>query len=278
MKNKSTFIFITVILSVLVVYALLTNVLLPVITKNPIEVATPSIKEDQKKAAKKKAEAVEKEEPLPDSLKTGSRHQARAKLLELTKAEKFLQSKLRLVNDDSMYLVLNLDKKIAVLELKGVPIHVTPVLKFKVSSTIKNQQAENLLNWMAEPFILKNDSATIPKFQFIEKIAPKDTTEANQEVATTEPPKRGDVYIVMNFERNLRLVIRQDEKPDQEGRKNITRLRRKYMKEEIVSSLSALVNFNRELAMPTIEIVLPKTDATILYRALPYKPKLILYL
>ena len=278
MKNKSAFIIITVLLSLLLIYALLINVLLPVITKNaiPVETAKVSMKEDLQ-TTKKKVTAVE-EEPLPDSLKAGTRNQAREKLLELTKTEKFLQSRLKLVTDDSMYLVLNLDKKVAVLELKGVPIHITPITRIKVSSTIKNQPAETLYNWIAEPFKLENESSTIPKHQFIEKIAPRDTTEANQEVATLEPPKRGDVYIVMDFERNLRLIIRQDEKPDKEGRNNIIRLRWKQMKDEITGSLSALVNFNRELAMPAIEIVLPKSDATILYRALPNKPKLVVYL
>ena len=38
----------------------------------------------------------------------------------------------------------------------------------------------------------------------------------------------------------------------------------------------ALMKFNREPAMPQINIVLPKTDAIIIYRALPVKPKMVL--
>jgi hypothetical protein len=282
MKNKSTFIFITALLSLLVIYALVTNVLLPVFTKNQIteesSVYLNNKSEDQKPSKKKKTAIIEKEGSLPDSLKASSRSQARDKLFGLKKEEKFLQSKLSLVEDDSMYLVLDISKKIAVLELKGVSLHEGKILNYTVSNTIKNQPQDALLNWISKPFFLKEDSASIPKISFIIKIAPKDSIEANQNEALPEPPKRGDVYAVLNFERGLRLIIRQSEKPEKEGEKIISRLRWNYTRDEISKSLYALMHLDRELAVPTIEIILPKADATILYRALPYRPKLILKL
>jgi hypothetical protein len=282
MKNKSTFIFITALLSLLVIYALVTNVLLPVFTKNQIteesSVYLNNKSEDQKPSKKKKTAIIEKEGSLPDSLKASSRGQARDKLFGLKKEEKFLQSKLSLVEDDSMYLVLDISKKIAVLELKGVSLHEGKILNYTVSNTIKNQPQDALLNWISKPFFLKEDSASIPKISFIIKIAPKDSIEANQNEALPEPPKRGDVYAVLNFERGLRLIIRQSEKPEKEGEKIISRLRWNYTRDEISKSLYALMHLDRELAVPTIEIILPKADATILYRALPYRPKLILKL
>jgi hypothetical protein len=94
----------------------------------------------------------------------------------------------------------------------------------------------------------------------------------------TEPKeaKLGDVYVVMDFDRNLRLVISQSEKPDDEGKKNISALRWKYRKMEILKSLQSLTKFNREPARPQIDIVIPKSDATILYKSLPLNPKIIL--
>jgi hypothetical protein len=80
------------------------------------------------------------------------------------------------------------------------------------------------------------------------------------------------------YVRNLRLIIQQSEDPDKEGKKRISRLRWNYIRDEINKSLSALIHFDRELTVPTIEITLPKADATILYRALPSRPKLLLYL
>jgi len=282
MKNKSTFIFVTVLMTLLVIYALVSNVILPVITQNQVtegSVSTNNYKnEDQKFSKKKKSAAVESVEGVPDSLKTGSSSKARTKLFNLKKEEKFLQAKLSLVDDDSTYFVLDLSKKTAVLELKGVSLHESKILKYDVSSNIKNQPADALLNWLSKPFFLREDSASIPKISFIVKIAPKDSIEANKYEALPTPPKRGDVYAVMDFERGLRLIIRQAEKPDPEGQSKITRLQKNYTRDEITKSINALIHFNREMAIPTIDIVLSKDDATIFYRSLPFKPKLVVKL
>jgi len=132
------------------------------------------------------------------------------------------------------------------------------------------------LNWMAEPFMLKHAEATIPKIEYVEKIAPKDTIEANKVAVEPAAAKLGDVYIVMDFDRNLRLVISQSEKPDEDGKKIITAVRRKYQEVEVRRSLQSLVKFNRQPAMPQISIVIPKSDATIFYKALPVRPKMII--
>jgi hypothetical protein len=175
-----------------------------------------------------------------------------------------------------MYLVLDLINNTAILEMKGVPLHECRILNSNISNSIKMYHTETLLNWMAEPFTVKHVEATIPKIVFIEKIAPKDTIEANKVQVEPAMPKLGDVYIVMDFDRNLRLVISQTEKPDAEGKKLISDLRWKYQRIEIKRTLQSFIKFNREPAMPQIDIVLPKSDATILYKALPLYPKMIL--
>ena len=279
MKNKLAFWFITGFTAILVIYSLVFNVILPVITKNQIPrtvVNTPKTKEKEDKIKKPVKNATE--ETPPDSIIAKSKRIERLKYSDLKRDEKYLQSKLNLVDDDSMYLVLDLGQKSAVLELKGVSLHESPILDYKVSNTIKNQSEESLLNWVDKPFVLKDDDSTIPKVSFFVKIAPKDTIEAARTEEIPAPPKRGDVYVVMDFDRNLRLIIEQNEKPDKGGSDTISSLKWKYRKKEIIKSLNALIHFQRELAKPTIEIVLSKTDATMLYRALPYKPKLLLRL
>ena len=288
MKNKLAFWLITGLISAFVLYSLVCIVVLPVMTNNQIQKSTiispknnPKINLKQENQSGKKKKAVDKdvkEEPTPDFLITGNSREAVSKLFELRKSENFLRSKMELVNDDSMYLVLDLVKKNAILELKGISLHECHILDSHISNLIEDQPAEKLLGWSGEPFKMKHDEATIPKVSWIIKYAPKDSIEANKAEELPEPPKRGDVYVVMDFDKNLRLIINQDEKPDKEGIKNISELKWKYRKQEILKSLKALTNFNGEPAMPTIDIVLSKADATILYRALPYKPKLLLRL
>ena len=266
MKNRSAFWLTTIILSILLIYTLVTAVVLPVFTKNALPEAVDVIP-DQKE---------EISEPIPDSLSVGNKNEALKKLFELEKAEKLLQSRLALANGDSMYLVLDLINEKAILEMKGVALHECKIIDFDVSNSIKMYHNESLINWFAEPFRMEKAEATIPKIIFAEKIAPKDTAEANKVEIITEAPKQGDVFIVMDFERNLQLVINQAEKPDKAGRKSISALRWKYKKKQLINTFNSMVHFNTEASKPQIEIVIPKTDAIIIYRALPVKPKMVL--
>ena len=288
MKNKSTFWFLTIVLSIVLIYVLVNTALMPVMTKNPLPKATQSNADENEKSAKsgkpaksgkqKADKNLVNDDTISDTPVSGNGKDAMMKLFELRKNEVLLHSRLTLANEDSMYLVLDLVNNIATLEMKGVPLHECKILHSDISNSIKMYHSDELLNWMAEPFMVKHVDATIPKMTFVEKIAPKDSIEANKAYVEPAAAKLGDVFIVMDFERNLRLVIDQVEKPDDEGKKLITDLRKKYQGIEINRSLQSLIKFNRQLAMPQISIILPKSDATILYKSLPVNLKVILKL
>lgn len=274
MKNKLSFWIVTSILIIMVGYSLVSIIILPVLTKNILPRATVRVLEDKEKSDKK-----EKNNVVSDSSDTSvskSTKDEAMKLFELKRREVFLHSRLELANEDSMYLVLDLVNNLASLEMKGIPLHECRILNADISNSIKMYHTESLLNWMAEPFTVKHVDATIPKIVFIEKIAPKDSIEANKISAEPVATRLGDVYIVMDFDRNLRLVISQSEKPDDEGKKIISAMQAKYSQAEIRKSVQALIKFNREPAMPQISIIIPKTDATIFYKALPLKPRMII--
>jgi hypothetical protein len=135
---------------------------------------------------------------------------------------------------------------------------------------------EALLRWLSQPFVLKNAVATIVRVPFLVKNAPKDTIEANKSEATPTPRRTEDVYIVMNFERNLQLVIQQSELSEGEDKQRIDSLRNSFTKREIDRSIKALATRNRDAIVPRIVITLPKSEAIILYRALPQRPKMVL--
>jgi hypothetical protein len=276
MKNKIAFWIITIILSIFVIYALVNTVLMPVLTKNPLPKAIVRTSPDEKEKPDKEDSKNIKDDAIQDSSVSNSSKDAKLKLFELRKRENLLHSRLILANEDSMYLVLDLINNNAILELKGVSLHECRIIDSHISNSIKMYHTEALLNWMAEPFMVKRVEATIPKISFVEKIAPKDTIEANKIAVEPTLKRLGDVFIVMDFDRNLRLVISQSEKPDIDGEKLISALRWKYQHIEITRSLQSLTKFNRQTAMPQIDIVLPKSDATILYKALPLNPKMIL--
>jgi hypothetical protein len=80
----------------------------------------------------------------------------------------------------------------------------------------------------------------------------------------------------MNFERNLQLVIQQSELSEGEDKLRIDSLKNSFVKRETDKSIKALSTFKRDAIMPRIVITLPKSEAIVLYRALPQKPKMVL--
>jgi hypothetical protein len=275
MKNKIAFWIITLGLTIFILYIAAFTIIKPVFTTNALPKTFPRTTEKIVKSGKDEIKKQE-DEPITSKADGNANADSVHKLLDLKRKEILLRSRFLLASDDSMYLILDLINDLAILELKGISLHECHILHKEISSSIKSYSADALLNWSFEPFEMKTVDATIPKISFIEKIAPKDTLEANKMVTEPKEAKLGDVFIVMEFDRNLRLVISQNEKPDSEGEKIITDLQRKYSKAEISRSIQALLNFSREPVKPQIEIIIPKSDATILYKALPFNPRMIL--
>ncbi len=272
MKNKLVFWIVTAVLGVSFIYILTSTVILPVFTKSVLPKVVVHTTEEKDKNAKPAKNADDSAET---SNGTNSKESV-DKLIELKKKEFIAQSRLALATEDSNYLVLDLSSKLAIIELKGVVLHEAKIIQLTLSNSIKHHNSEVLTNWASEPFVVKNIEATIPKIVFFEKIAPKDTLEANKMAQEPKIIRQGDVLVVMDFNRNLRLIVSQSELPDPEGLKAITELRESYSKLEVSRSLDAITHLNREPIKPQIEIVVSKSDATILYKSLPLNPRMIL--
>jgi hypothetical protein len=295
MAKKSLFWIITSLLFLIAAYALTTTVILPVATINPLpDTVLPKTevkesgnakKQDKSGTAPKKVEkaskATAKSETL-DQNKTSAQESVSnskeelLKLFELKKTETLLRSRYNLSSEDSIYLVLDLIKKVATLEMRGIPLHDSKIADVWISNSIRMFHTERLLHWLSQPFVLKNAASTIVRVPFLVKVAPKDTIEASKMDATPAPRRTEDVYIVMNFERNLQLVIQQSELSEGEDKMRVDSLKRSFTKLETEKSIKALSSLKREAIVPRIVITLPKSEAIILYRALPQKLRMVL--
>lgn len=292
MAKKSLFWTITSILVLITAYILTTTVILPVFTGNPLpEAVMPKAtakadnnakKTDKdagtaKKADKgaKKADSGDQKKPDPDVVVSNSRDDL-STYFELKKTESLLRSRYNLSSEDSIYFVLDLIHKVARLEMKGIPLHDSNISDVWISNSIRKFHTDAYLHWIAQPFVLKNADATIERVQFLVKVAPKDTIEANKMETTPAPRRTADVYIVLNFDRDLQVVIRQSEISEGEDKARIDSLKASIFKRETARSIKSLTTFKRELVMPKIVITMSKTDAITLYRALPQKLKMLL--
>ena len=297
MAKKYLFWSITILLILITAYVLTTTVILPVATKNILPEATfpkVEVKKDSNAKKTEKAEGASKKNAKSDksAKKTEAKIQNDSsteesvanskedlmKLFELRKTETLLRSRYNLSSEDSVYLVLDLINKVATLEMKGIPLHDSNIKEVWISNSIKLFHTDALLRWIAQPFVLKNATSTIERVQFLVKNAPKDTIEANKADAIPAPRKTEDVFILLNFERNLQLVIQQTELSEGEDKARIDSLKKSLFKRETEKSVKALSSFKRDAITPQIIISLPKSEAITLYRALPQKLKMVLRL
>ena len=291
MAKKSLFWTITSILVLILLYILTTTVILPIVTQNPLPEAVmpkPEVKADNakksdkadntsKKATDKGAKKTDNKIPKkPETdVNVSNSKEDLSNYFELKKTESLLRSRYNLSSDDSIYLVLDLNNKIARLEMKGIPLHDSNISTVWISNSIKMFHTEAFLRWIAQPFVLKNADATLERVQFLVKNAPKDTIEANKIEATPAQRRTNDVYIVMNFDRDLQLVIQQSEISEGEDKARIDSLKTSIFKRETGKSIKSLTSFKRDPVMPKIVITMPKTDAITLYRALPQRLKMV---
>ena len=295
MAKKSLFWTITLLLVMILTYVFTISVIVPVFTKNPLpEAYVPKVeskaenntrkqekaenggkKNDKSDKNNKKTEKKVLSTPVTDSAISNSKEELNA-YFEVKKQEILLRNLYNLASEDSSYLLLDLVKKVATLHMKGIPLHDSQLENVWISNSIKMFHSEALLRWLSQPFVVKNVVGTIERVQFLVKNAPKDTIEANKAEAIPAPRRTEDVFLVMNFERNLQLIIQQSELSEGDDKARIDSLKSVLVRSETEKSIKALTNLKRDAMVPKIIVTMTKMDAITLYRALPQKLKMVI--
>lgn len=190
-----------------------------------------------------------------------------------------LDARLAMSEDDSIGLRINFQEKAAYLEIQGIVLHKSQIIKEKSSYFFRHLSPAEKYILFHKPLTIKTDESTIIKDRFIIKQAPKDTLEAQQQndvvpdTTHTEP-----VMYRMYLDHGIRLqVIGQlaDTIPQFWPRfrwEYNDRLR--YLKELTRSVLQS----TPPPYQPTISIVIDSREAESIYRAVPKKGKVILEL
>lgn len=202
------------------------------------------------------------------------------KKYQLKTEEAFLQAQLQMSKSDSIGLCINLRDSVIALKIRGVDVRSCKIEHFRSSHALRHLQATGaVLNWLSNSFTLQRDWSSIPKAPIRVKKAPKDTLEASQ--TKSEPYTelgKNDVYLTLQFDRNLIVHIRQTQSPSWRGR---------FWKWIYSAKLKFYILENRIMALwqgqlPTnlrwIELEIAQNDAVAIYRALPQRAQLALRL
>ena len=218
----------------------------------------------------RKMEDIEKEFGVKSKDKNGVEQQILkdSSYLRLLKEKAYLQSRIVMAESDSIYLTLNLADSTANIEICGVVVHKSKMKSVKTSKILSTGNENSILSMLATPFTISSAIATIKKEPVMIKMAPKDTSEYKPDImpdtSITEP-----VNYILEMKGGIRIYVYQEENSKFNDRMNHFIF---DIKDRIRDTWSALKNvavFKVPVYHPFIKIRLPRTDAKIIYRAIP---------
>jgi hypothetical protein len=188
--------------------------------------------------------------------------------LSLIKERAMLQSKILMAETDSIYLTINLADSTMNLEISGVVVHMARMSSFKASRMLTKGNEDIISKMLSTPLTIESAFATIKKEPVLIKMAPRDTSEYKPDImpdtSITEP-----VDYILEMTNGTRIFVYQEE--DQKPADKMTlfkfdlndRLRQTWV------ALKSVAVFKVPEYHPFIRIRLPRSDAKIIYRAIP---------
>jgi hypothetical protein len=218
----------------------------------------------RKMAEIKKEFTPEKTDKKNDSDKTS--HDAA--YLKLLKERAFLQSRIIMAESDSIYLTINLADSSINLEISGVVVHMAKMNSFKVSNILMKGDENIILSMFSTPFTIASDFATIKKEPLMIKMAPKDTSEYKPDMmpdtSITEP-----VNYILAMTNGTRIYVYQEEVEKRSDRMSHFMFDINDRLRETWKALRSVAVLKVPEYHPFIKISLPRSDAKIIYRAIP---------
>jgi hypothetical protein len=192
------------------------------------------------------------------------------KIAGIIARESFLIACLEMTKTDSISLAVSLQDSSISLVVQGVTIYKAKIQSYNVSNAILKTDPFVLAHWLAKPFVIDTHYASIQKAPVLYKKAPKDTIEAMNQLEID--PFKDDldpVYISMNLDRKLNLIIKQVEPLEKGNLKKLKKYRKEMRSVNRKYVFSHLMHFTAIEFIPEINIVIDKKAARVIYRALP---------
>ena len=196
--------------------------------------------------------------------------------IRLVKERAYLQSRVVLAQTDSIYLTINLADSIMNLEISGVIVHRARIGSFSTSGILTGN--ENIVSAMlAAPLTIASALATIKKEPVMIKMAPKDTTEYKPDImpdtSITEP-----VNYILVMTNGTRIYVYQIENNKRSERMAQFKFDLNDRLHQTWDALRRVVVFKVPEYHPFIKIKLPRSDAKIIYRAIPKNGQIAVFL
>lgn len=188
--------------------------------------------------------------------------------LKLLKNKAFLQSRILMAETDSIYLTINLVDSTANIVISGVIVHSAKMSNVKISKILEAGNEYSILSMLATPFTISNAFSTIKKEPVMIKMAPKDTSEYKPDImpdtSITEP-----VNYILEMKGGVRIYVYQKENEKFSDRISRFSFDINDRLRDTWSALKKIAVFKVPEYHPYIKMRLPRTDAKIIFRAIP---------
>jgi hypothetical protein len=196
--------------------------------------------------------------------------------VRLNREKAFFQSRNIMAETDSISLSLNLADSTAILEINGVTVHMAKLLKMSVSKVLYKADEYAISSMLSVPFTVKENYGTIKKEPLMLKIAPKDSSEYKPDILP-DTTKAAAVNYMMEMDNGFRLYVYQDTGDDAGGALNRFIFDAGDRFKNIWNIIKSIALLKVPEYHPAIRVRLKKTDARIIYRALPVHGQIALY-
>jgi hypothetical protein len=208
--------------------------------------------------------------------KTDERIISDSAYLALLKERSFLQSRIAMAATDSIYLAISFPDSIINLEISGVTVHTTKILKSNSSRILKRNEFE-ILSMLARPFTITSNYASIKKEPLMIKMAPKDTSEFQPDIipdtADFEP-----VNFILQTDKGTRIIVYQEEKIRFGDGFRLFMFDLWFRIKDTLRSIKSVMLFRIPEYHPSLRLRIHRSDAKIIYRALPEHGQIGVYM
>jgi hypothetical protein len=196
--------------------------------------------------------------------------------LKLMKQKAFLQSRVVMAESDSIYLTINLADSTANLEISGVIVHKSKMSSVKISSILSGANENAVLSMLSVPLTIVSSLATIKKEPVMVKIAPKDTSEYKPDIVP-DTSLTEHVNYILEMNRGIRIYIYQEENAKFSDKMDQFVFDIKARLKDTWNSLKRVAVLKVPEYHPYIKMKLPRSDAKIIYRAIPKNGQIAIF-
>jgi hypothetical protein len=192
-----------------------------------------------------------------------------AEMKHLLGEKAYLEALLKLAENDSIQLVINLADSTVNLSIKGVIIHQTRIYEFSIDKFFKKITGIQANRLFSQPLLVQSAYSSIVKEPVVVRHAPKDTLEAALQAWQPDTLVQNPAFAALSIEHNLQIILEQDKNISCFDKRKKLGFHYHLLFRKAIASLENFVCFKKQEYQAAITIKMPDDDLRAIYRALP---------